>query len=85
MMIAVPAYYDGTNIKPLEAINIKQNQKIILTIMDEYVDVEANTTAESTSMQSFQNLQKYRKHGKEPIDYRKELTDSLGERYESLN
>ena len=85
MMIAVPAYYDGTNIKPLEAINIKQNQKIILTIMDEYVDVEANTTAESTSMQSFQNLQKYRKQGKEPIDYRKELTDILGERYESLN
>ena len=39
-MIAVQAYYDGTNIKPLEAINIKQNQKIILTIMDEYIDVE---------------------------------------------
>ena len=85
MMIAVPAYYDGTNIKPLEAISIKQNQKIILTIMDEYVDVEPNTTAESTSMQAFQNLQKYRKQGKEPIDYRKELTDILGERYESLN
>jgi hypothetical protein len=84
-MIAVPAYYDGTNIKSLEAIRIKQNQKIILTIMDEYVDVEPNTTAESTSMQAFQNLQKYRKQGKEPIDYRKELADILGERYESLN
>lgn len=39
-MMAVQAYYDGTNIKPLEAITLKQNQKIILTIMDEYVDVE---------------------------------------------
>ena len=36
-MIAVPAYYDGENIKPLEEISIKQNQKVILTIMDEFV------------------------------------------------
>ena len=41
-MIAVQAYYDGTNIKPLEAVTIKQNQKIILTIMDEYINVEDN-------------------------------------------
>lgn len=64
MMIAVPAYYDGTNIKPLEAVSIKQNQKIILTIMNEYVDVEPKTTAASASMQAFHNLQKYRKQGK---------------------
>lgn len=37
-MIAVPAYYDGVNIKLLEVINIKRNQKIILTIMDEFVE-----------------------------------------------
>ena len=85
MMIAVPAYYDGTNIKPLEAISIKQNQKIILTIMDEYVDVEPNQAAVSSSMQAFKNLQKYRKRGKELIDYREELTSILGERYESLD
>lgn len=85
MMIAVPAYYDGTNIKPLEAVSIKQNQKIILTIMDEYVDVEPKTTAASASMEAFHNLQKYRKQGKEPIDYREELTNILGERYESLS
>lgn len=41
-MIAVQAYYDGTNIKPLEAITFKQNQKIILTVMDEFIDVENN-------------------------------------------
>ena len=39
-MIAVPAYYDGVNIKPLKAVNIKKNQKIILTIMDEFVKEE---------------------------------------------
>ena len=53
--------------------------------MDEYVDIELNTTAESTSMQAFHNLQNYRKQGKEPIDYREELTNILGERYESLS
>ena len=39
-MIAVQAYYDGNSIKPLEEITFKQNQRIILTVMDEFVDVE---------------------------------------------
>lgn len=30
-MIAVPSYSDGTNIKPFEAVSLRQNQKIILT------------------------------------------------------
>ncbi len=39
-MIAVQAYYDGNSIKPMEEITFKQNQRIILTVMDEFVDVE---------------------------------------------
>ena len=41
-MIAVQAYYDGANIRPLEAVAMKQNQKIILTVMDEYMDLESS-------------------------------------------
>ena len=43
-MVAVPAYYDGENIKPLEEISIKRNQKIILTMMDEFVNGEKNNS-----------------------------------------
>ncbi len=63
-MIAITAYYDGTHIKPLESVSLKQNQKIILIIMDEHVDVESNATAVGTSMQALQNLQNYRKQRK---------------------
>lgn len=63
-MIAITAYYDGTHIKLLESVSLKQNQKIILIIMDEYVDIESNATAVGTSMQALQNLQKYRKQRK---------------------
>ena len=37
-MLAVQGYYDGTIIKPLEKITAKPNQRVIITIMDEFVD-----------------------------------------------
>ncbi len=37
-MFAVQGYYDGVNIKPLDNIVAKPNQKVIITIMDEFVE-----------------------------------------------
>ena len=37
-MLAVQGYYDGTTIKPLEKISAKPNQRVIITIMDEFVE-----------------------------------------------
>ena len=37
-MIAVQGYYDGANIKPLETIMAKPNQRVIITIMDEFIE-----------------------------------------------
>ena len=37
-MQTVQGYYDGVMIKPLEKINAKPNQRVIITIMDEYVE-----------------------------------------------
>ena len=36
-MLAVQGYYDGVTIKPLEAVIAKPNQRVIITIMDEFV------------------------------------------------
>lgn len=37
-MLAVQGYYDGVAVKPLEEINAKPNQRVIITIMDEFVE-----------------------------------------------
>lgn len=37
-MLAVQGYFDGTMIHPLEEITAKPNQRVIITIMDEFVE-----------------------------------------------
>ncbi len=37
-MVAVQGYFDGVNIRSMEQISIKPNQKVIITVMDDFVD-----------------------------------------------
>lgn len=37
-MLAVQGYYDGTAIRPLEEVVAKPNQRVIITILDEFVE-----------------------------------------------
>ena len=37
-MFAVHGYFDGTVIKPLEKITARPNQRVIITIMDEFIE-----------------------------------------------
>jgi predicted DNA-binding antitoxin AbrB/MazE fold protein len=39
-MLAVNGYYDGVEIKPLEKMDIKQGQKVIITILNDFVKPE---------------------------------------------
>lgn len=39
-MLAIQGYYDGTAIQPLEKVIAKPNQRVIITIMDDFVDPE---------------------------------------------
>ena len=41
-MLAVHGYYDGTAIRPLEELKAKPNQRVIITIMDEFVEPPAS-------------------------------------------
>ena len=36
-MIAVAGYYNGSHIELLEQANVKRNQRVIVTIMDEFI------------------------------------------------
>jgi predicted DNA-binding antitoxin AbrB/MazE fold protein len=40
-MQALRGYYNGKEFVPLEKVNIKPNQKVIITVLDEYVSSEA--------------------------------------------
>lgn len=41
-MLAVQGYYNGLTIRPLEKILAKPNQRVIITVLDEFV--ESTTT-----------------------------------------
>ena len=42
-MFAIQGYFDGVTVKPLEKITAKPNQKVIITIMDEFIEPEDKT------------------------------------------
>ena len=52
-MLAVQGYYDGTAIQTLEKINARPNQRVIITIMDEFLTPAIN--AERKSMRARPN------------------------------
>lgn len=37
-MVALQGYYDGNIIQTLEKINAKKNQKVIVTVLDEFIE-----------------------------------------------
>ena len=41
-MLAVQGYFDGVSIKPFEKIPAKPNQRVIITILDEFVEPCSN-------------------------------------------
>ena len=45
MLAAVKGYYDGESIRTLEKVNARKNQKVIITILDEYVEDEKHSVA----------------------------------------
>ena len=40
-MQALRGYYNGKEFVPMEKVNIKPNQKVIITILDEYISDES--------------------------------------------
>lgn len=46
-MLALQGYYDGNTVQPLEKIQAKKNQKLIITILDEFIQEVPETTIHS--------------------------------------
>ena len=45
-MLAVQGYYDGTSFQPLEKTVVQQNQRVVITIMDDFVETPTISQAE---------------------------------------
>ena len=48
-MLSIPAYYDGKYIQPLEPIAAQPNQRLIITVMDEFLDIAQNPINDITN------------------------------------
>ncbi len=46
-MLALQGYYDGNTVQPLEKIHAKKNQKLIITILDEFMEETPKTEVHS--------------------------------------
>ena len=46
-MQAVHGYYDGVTIQPMGKIIAKPNQRVIITVLDEFMEPEKNTEKQS--------------------------------------
>ena len=42
-MLALKGYFNGKDFIPLEKVDIKPNQKVIITVLDEYVDAKKDS------------------------------------------
>ena len=54
-MFSLQGYYDGTAVQTLEKITAKKNQKLIITILDEFIE----ETPKENSISARGSLEKY--------------------------
>lgn len=48
-MLALQGYYDGKTIQPLEKINAKKNQRLIITVLDDFIPEAPKTEKRKTA------------------------------------
>ena len=46
-MLALQGYYDGNTVQTLEKIQAKKNQKLIITVLDEFIEEEPKSKMHS--------------------------------------
>ena len=64
-MLALKGYYDGTAVQTLEKITAKKNQKLIITVLDEFIEEipkESSTSARG-SLAKYANTALWEKEG----------------------
>ena len=86
-MMAVAGYYDGANVQFLETPKIQKNQRVIITIMNDFVEEAAIGQVKSSERKNaaFQRLEVWRKSNKDffgaDFDWKREVEEGIREKY----
>lgn len=83
-MLALQGYYDGNMVRTLEKIHAKKNQKLIITVLDEFMD-ESDSKDEKKSARGI--LAQYADLGlreKEQYAWEKAVTEKHGSAYANV-
>ncbi|MCM1056397.1 MAG: hypothetical protein NC517_02160 [Firmicutes bacterium] len=78
-MLALQGYYDGSEVRMLEQIRAQKNQKLIITILDEFIDESALEENKSQSARGI--LAKYANpelQDEEEFAWRKAVEEKYG-------
>lgn len=64
-MLALKGYYDGTAVQMLEKITAKKNQKLIITVLDEFIEEKPKKSGTSArgSLAKYANTELWEKEG----------------------
>ena len=86
-MLAVAGYYDGTRVCFLEKPRIKKNQRLMITVMDDFIDEETGDAKPAADRRNaaFQRLEAWRERNKDSwgdgFDWRREAEEAIREKY----
>lgn len=74
-MEAVAGYYDGKSIQFLERVPIRKNQRVIVTVMDEFVEdkVVAGNGVSNNKRAAFERLDAWRKNNEDVLLSKQEI------------
>lgn len=56
-MIVLQGYYDGEAIQPLEKIYAEKNQRLIITVLDEFIQEVPEKEKQRTARDHYPNMQ----------------------------
>ena len=62
-MLAINGYFDGESFQPLEKISAKPNQRVIITIMNEFIN--SDEIPNQDSLEALKEVEYMKKHPEE--------------------
>lgn len=77
-MLALQGYYDGETIQPLEKINAKKNQRLIITVLDDFIPETPKTEKKTTARGSLAEYADPDLKAQEKTAWEKAVTEKYG-------
>ena len=77
-MLALQGYYDGNAIQTLEKIQAKKNQKLIITVLDEFIEETSQNEKQQSARGSLEKYADVELQKKEESAWEKAVVEKYG-------